>query len=105
MASANRSTGRPQTPPEPSKQERPRAFAFMQTGKGSSISLGDVTPSLVIAAIDAAINEGVLVSIGRTSDGGAIGVYLSYDGEREKAWAGNEDELEKLFEAIRDTYQ
>lgn len=104
MATANRRNTPPQTPPPGEPQARPKAFAFMQTGKGSSISLGDCTPSLVIAAVDAAINEGVLVSIGRTSDGGAIGVYLSYDGEREKAWAGNEDELEKLFEAIRDTY-
>lgn len=77
---------------------------FHKKGFTERVALEDLDTDLLVAALDGAINEGVLVGIGRTSDGGAIGVYLNYDGQREKAWAGNADELTELFQAIKSAY-
>lgn len=96
--------------PPPSKgasqdSGKTRPTVFKRTGRLDHVRLEDVDHTLVVTAVDRAIETGVLVSIGRTSDGGAIGVYLTYDGEREKAWAGNDDELRELFESIASAYE
>lgn len=82
----------------------PGRSVFKRQAQGPSISLADVTPDLVVSALDAALNAGVLISLGRTSDGGAIGVYVTSDGNREKAWGSSAEELEELFEDLRDAY-
>lgn len=75
---------------------------FKSKSVESSLSLGDCSPQALMESLDAVLNTGALISMGRTSDGGAIGVYLTHDGHRYKEWASESEKLEQIFEALRE---
>lgn len=81
-----------------------RPNPFQSGRKGPNIGLRDVDSQLFLEALDAALDAGVLVSLGRTSDGGAIGCYVTDGSDRFKSWAADSDALEELFTQLRDAY-
>jgi hypothetical protein len=87
--------------PTGSEQRNP----FASGRSGPNISLMDADGQLIVEALNAALDQGVLVSLGRTSDGGAIGCYVTDGSERYKSWAGEPDELTLMFEQLRDAYK
>jgi len=52
------------------------------------------------AAIDAALDLGLALIIGRTSDGGAVSLTLLSGEERHRTYCANQDELDEAWEAI-----
>lgn len=82
-----------------------RTNPFATGRSGPSISLMDVDGQLLAEALNVALDSGVLVSLGRTSDGGAIGCYVTDGDQRYKSWAATAEELELVFSQLRDAYR
>lgn len=104
MATPQSGNGKPVPATSSSGAQLRSPFGKIREGEGARISLKDVDPQILVEALDNAIGYGVLVAIGRTSDGGAIGFYITDNGHKEKAWAGNETELEMILTSLRTTY-
>lgn len=75
---------------------------FKGLHKGPQVSLGDLDESDLVRALDAVLDVGALVSMGRTSDQGAIGVYVTYKEMRFKDWAGDMATLEAIMSSLHD---
>lgn len=75
---------------------------FGNARKGPNLDLREVDASDLIATLNAVLDAGALISLGRTSDGGAIGVYLTHDGQRFKEWASEPEQLCAIFESLRE---
>lgn len=90
----------------PPSQDSEGAPGFKFKGKKfhERLTLSDVRPELLIEALDAALDQGVLVGLTRTTDGGAIGVFITNKGVRENVYAASTEEAEQAFEDIRDYY-
>jgi hypothetical protein len=57
---------------------------------------------LLAVALDTVIDAGDLVSLSRTSDGGAICLYVKSGGETFKAYASTADELTEALKVLAD---
>lgn len=78
------------------------ASPFNRGRSGPNLTLSDMMPEDLQRAMDAVLDTGALLSVGRTSDGGAIGVYLTRDGDRFKEWCSTPDELAATFQSLKD---
>lgn len=73
---------------------------FAKNRRGPNLDLGELVPAMLVRSLNAVLDTGALLSIGRTSDGGAIGVYLTNNGQRFKEWASTPEELEAIFVSL-----
>jgi hypothetical protein len=67
---------------------------FEGGGNGQAIDVPKLLDSKAGEAIHALVAAGALVSMGLTSDGGALGVTVTVDGRWRRDWFRTEEELE-----------
>jgi hypothetical protein len=71
---------------------------FDANGRGSPVDVAILLDSIgVQEAIGSAVGMGALVSLGTTSDGGALGVTITVDGRWRREYFREPDELRDWF--------
>lgn len=68
-------------------------------------TLGDCSPQLLVEALSVVVESGCFIGLARTSDGGALCLFVKDGRDKKSLYAANEDELQLLLEQIRDAYQ
>lgn len=61
-------------------------------GNGSAVDVHEVLDAQVVKGLLDMVEAGALVSLGTTSDGGALGVTVTVDGEWRREYLRNNDE-------------
>ena len=90
---------------KPAKQSAARpekSYEFMKSSqrKTSNLQIENSVGSHVVAAINAVIEAGDMVSFTQTTDGGAICVCVLHNREPHKAYAKDMEELTDILEAF-----
>lgn len=74
---------------------------FDGSGAGSAVDVSAVMDSQVPELLWAVVEAGALVSVGRTSDGGALAITVTMDGKwRREYFRGSDDAIAWLMEAV-----
>lgn len=74
---------------------------FENSGRGEPVDVGALLDSKVPVLLGEIVREGALVSLGTTSDGGALGITVTVDGRwRREYFRGSEEAAEWLAEAV-----
>lgn len=74
---------------------------FDGAGNGSAVDVATVMDDLVIAGFQEIVGAGALLSLGTTSDGGALGVTVTVDGRWRREYFRDAESLQLwLAEAI-----
>lgn len=81
-----------------------RLSALRAKRRHSGMSWSDCEPVKLQEMITAATEFGCLVSFSKTSDGGAVCLFVKEQSEKENFYAANEDELAELIEHIHGAY-
>ena len=66
---------------------------FDEAGSGSAVDVESLMDSGVPALMWRIVTAGALVSVGRTSDGGALGVTVTLDGKWRREYFRDSDEM------------
>jgi len=66
---------------------------FDEAGHGGSVDVEALMDSGAAGLLWRIVNDGALVSVGRTSDGGAVGVTVTLDGAWRREYFRDSDEL------------
>jgi hypothetical protein len=74
---------------------------FDGAGNGNAVDVAEVMDDLVIAGVQELVSAGALLSLGTTSDGGALGVTVTVDGRWRREYFRDATALQAwLAEAI-----
>lgn len=66
---------------------------FTATGNGAEVDAAEMLAGLGAQGITELVDAGALVSIGKTRDGGALGVTVTVDGEWRREYFRQQDEM------------
>jgi hypothetical protein len=66
---------------------------FDGAGQGKALDVAEVLDTLSVTGITELVQEGALVSLGTTSDGGALGFTVTVDGRWRREYVRTADEL------------
>lgn len=70
-------------------------------GSGQAVDVQDMCKAQQVKGLLAMVEAGALVSLGTTSDGGALGITVTVNGEWRREYVRNGDELDAyLAEAV-----
>lgn len=75
---------------------------FDEAGSGHAVPIEDVLSSDVLDLIVAVIDAGALVSVGKTSDGGAVGVTVTLDGRYRREYFRDASDAAPWLDAARE---
>lgn len=78
---------------------------FDDAGNGSAVEVPALLTDQVVDLVSHVVTSGALVSIGRTSDGGALGVTVTLDGKWRREYFREPEELVTWLMAAAEAVQ
>lgn len=73
--------------------------------KRGHVECAECDSALLVGVLDRVIETGALISFSRTSDGGAISVYIKDGADEDKVYVTNEEELTQLLHELYEEYE
>lgn len=80
-----------------------RYASLSRSSNGDRATFSETLPGMLAAAVDTVIQDGDLLSLSRTSDGGAICVYVKSGADTFKAYAVTQDDLDQLVQKLAES--
>lgn len=73
--------------------------------QSSRVTWSDVSADLIAQVLDVCSSSGALISFSRTSDGGALHVYVKEDRDSENWYAADAEKLREILEELFAAYK
>lgn len=76
-----------------------------QRKRSRSVTWGDVDPKTLVNVIESATEDGALISFSKTSDGGAIRMFIKLDRESANFYASTTNEMDEQLSDLEQRFR